>query len=440
MMSYREKRQKKSRMASAINDLQGPVKEVEKLPSKEELNTTYEISDDSMSKFKSELKEIMDTVNKIPVSKDDKADHTILESSDEVLKEMRVLDDLIRNIEQWKDALIVNEALPINLLVSLTVSVSWLLRCKAELTTKVDNLVQKSAELTNTQLLKRNRELNKALLDKISENAELKVVEQENDKLKKVSRSHAIAQRFARFALKMKALKEKRRRHKASREGSSYSRYSSLTSRRTTPATANMMKPLFEGSAFPAKKESEPIESIVHEEEVMTRRGRGASMMHRRDMGAYSSFTAQLLDEEPYIWKASKNTKSHPNEDKGNTVFAHIPSEVIDNFKPQNYVLPPLQGDPEAGDEEEAARELLNRRESFVKDLNMTVNASKELPGELVCEGLHGLAEKQTYTRQEVLEARIKHAKQLHQLQDIFEQRIRSVNAYYQDIMSSQST
>ena len=201
MMSYREKRQKKSRMASAINDLQGPVKEVEKLPSKEELNTTYEISDDSMSKFKSELKEIMDTVNKIPVSKDDKADHTILESSDEVLKEMRVLDDLIRNIEQWKDALIVNEALPINLLVSLTVSVSWLLRCKAELTTKVDNLVQKSAELTNTQLLKRNRELNKALLDKISENAELKVVEQENDKLKKVSRSHAIAQRFARFAL-----------------------------------------------------------------------------------------------------------------------------------------------------------------------------------------------------------------------------------------------
>ena len=96
-----------------------------------------------------------------------------------------MLDDLIRNIEKWKDALIENEALPINLLVSLTVSVSWLLRCKAELTTRIDALVEKSGELTNNYLLRRSRELNKALLAKMNENAVLKAVESENDKLKK---------------------------------------------------------------------------------------------------------------------------------------------------------------------------------------------------------------------------------------------------------------
>ena len=72
-------------------------------------------------------------------------------------------------------------------------------------------------ELTNEYLLHRSRELNQALLDKITENAVLKVVEDENDKLKKKERSLAIAQRFARFALKMKAMREKRRRNKASR-------------------------------------------------------------------------------------------------------------------------------------------------------------------------------------------------------------------------------
>ncbi len=66
--------------------------------------------------------------------------------------------------------------------------------------------------------------------------------------------------------------------------------------------------------------------------------------------------------------------------------------------------------------------------------------SATEIRGDLVCEGLHGLPEKQTYTRQEVLEARIKHAKQLHQLQEIFEQRIRSVNAYYKQIISSNSS
>ena len=59
MMSYREKRQKKSRMASAIIDLKGPVAEIEKVPMKDDLNTTYSITEDSRNKFKEELHEIM---------------------------------------------------------------------------------------------------------------------------------------------------------------------------------------------------------------------------------------------------------------------------------------------------------------------------------------------------------------------------------------------
>ena len=89
---------------------------------------------------------------------------------------------------------------------------------------------------------------------------------------------------------------------------------------------------------------------------------------------------------------------------------------------------------------------MLSRRESFLNDLHMTsVTDLVKRPspagdqGDLVCDGLHGLPEKQVYSRQEVLEARIKHAKQLHQLQEIFEQRIRSVNQYYQEIISSQA-
>ena len=185
MMSYREKWEKKSRMASAIIDLKGPVKELEKVPMKDDLNTTYEITNESRDKFREELLEIMENVNRMPLVVNKAADHTIVDSSGEVLKELENLDNLIRNIELWKDALISNEALPINLLVSLTVSVSWLLRCKAKLTAKINNLVDKSKELTNDYLLSRSRELNKALLDKMTENAVLKVVEDENDKLKK---------------------------------------------------------------------------------------------------------------------------------------------------------------------------------------------------------------------------------------------------------------
>ncbi|QDZ25997.1 hypothetical protein HOP50_20g85480 [Chloropicon primus] len=450
MMSYREKRQKKSRMASAIIDLKGPVQEMDKVPMKDDLNTTYSITDQSRDKFKEELAEIMEKVNRIPVIKDKSADHTIVETSGEVKKELENLDDLIRNIEQWKDALISNEALPINLLVSLTVSVSWLLRCKAELTKKIDNLVTKSTELTNDYLLYRSRELNKALLDKITDNAELKAVEEENDKLKKKERSLAIAQRFARFALKMKSLREKRRRLKTSREGSSYSRYSSLTSRRTTPATS--MLPLFETvSATPRKstfqeREPEPIENAAgeqHHPEIS--RAKVQHQMMQPQKHQYSSFTSQLLDEEPYIWKASKNAKaSQAADEKSNSVYMPIPSQVIDNFKPSSYILAPL---PTDGDKK-TKEDVLNRRESFLSDLNMTsfndivkssTSSKEQGGGDLICEGLHGLAEKQMYTRQEVLEARIKHAKQLHQLQEIFEERIRSVNSYYQEIISSQA-
>ncbi len=84
MMTYKEKRQKKSRMASAIIDLKGPVKGLSPVPMKKELNTTYEITDESMNKFKQELEEIMENVNRVPVHNDDVADHTILKSSDEV--------------------------------------------------------------------------------------------------------------------------------------------------------------------------------------------------------------------------------------------------------------------------------------------------------------------------------------------------------------------
>ena len=434
MMSYREKREKKSRMASAIIDLKGPVKELVKVPMKDELNTTYEITNESRDKFRDELLEIMENVNRMPLVVNKAADHTIVDSSGEVLKELENLDNLIRNIELSKDALISNEALPINLLVSLTVSVSWLLRCKAKLTAKINNLVGKSKELTNDYLLSRSRELNKALLDKMTENAVLKVVEDENDKLKKKERSQSIAQRFARFALKMKALKEKKRRNKTSREGSSYSRYSSLTSRRTTPATS-MRMPLFENASAHPKKEVEAAETSSAQQPAEMNR------IPHAPKAMYSSFTSQLLDEEPYIWKASKILKNAqiPGE-KGDAVFAPIPSQVIDSFKPNGYVLAPLP----AGAEGKDRMDMLNRRESFISDLNMTsftdlTKMSKEATGDLVCEGLHGLAEKQVYTRQEVLEARIKHAKQLHQLQEIFEQRIRSVNAYYQEIISSQA-
>ena len=463
MMSYREKRQKKSRMASAIIDLKGPVAEIEKVPMKDDLNTTYSITEDSRNKFKEELHDIMQRVNRMPVVTNKTADHTIVESSAEVKAELKNLDDLIRNIEQWKDALIENEALPINLLVSLTVSVSWLLRCKAELTSKVDSLVMKSGELTNEYLLHRSRELNQALLDKITENAVLKVVEDENDKLKKKERSLAIAQRFARFALKMKAMREKRRRNKASREGSSYSRYSSMTSRRTTPAAS--MLPLFERGSIihhhdanvqrmkerPSFEQETVDHALAGQQNEMGR----AQAHHPMMMGQaqpkiqYSSFTSQMLDEEPYIWKASKNAKAPPPPDeKGAGIFAAIPSQVIDNFKPNSYVLAPLPQDVLEGMETGKGKEesVLSRRESFLNDLHMTSFTDlvkRPSPagdqGDFVCDGLHGLPEKQVYSRQEVLEARIKHAKQLHQLQEIFEQRIRSVNQYYQEIISSQA-
>ena len=56
-----------------------------------------------------------------------------------------------------------------------------------------------------------------------------------------------------------------------------------------------------------------------------------------------------------------------------------------------------------------------------------------------VCAGLHGLPEKQTYTRQEVLEARMRHAKELHKLQEIFEERVKGINKYYQSLLSLSS-
>ena len=99
MMSYREKREKKSRMASAIIDLKGPVKELEKVPMKDELNTTYEITNESRDKFRDELLEIMENVNRMPLVVNKAADHTIVDSSGEVLKELENLDNLIRNIE-----------------------------------------------------------------------------------------------------------------------------------------------------------------------------------------------------------------------------------------------------------------------------------------------------------------------------------------------------
>jgi hypothetical protein len=226
------------------------------------------------------------------------------------------------------------------------------------------------------------------------------------------------------------------------------------------------------------KKEEHQMEPDMHQPTDMKLR-----QERQVQNKAYSSFTTQLLDEEPYIWNASKHKRGDQNtEDKASTVFAAIPSQVIDNFKPSNYILAPFDSVAEklgsvggsdskqkennssnsgvvaitststsGGDsglaaaaagkdgEEESA---LARRESFLNDLKMVPIENKNLSGSgnLVCEGLHGLAEKQTYTRQEVLEARIKHAKQLHQLQEIFEQRIQSVNAYYQEIISSQSS
>ena len=56
---------------------------------------------------------------------------------------------------------------------------------------------------------------------------------------------------------------------------------------------------------------------------------------------------------------------------------------------------------------------VLSRRESFLNDLHMTSFTDlvkRPSPagdqGDLVCDGLHGLPEKQVYSRQEVLEAR----------------------------------
>ena len=71
----------------------------------------------------------------------------------------------------------------------------------------------------------------------------------------------------------------------------------------------------------------------------------------------------------------------------------------------------------------------------------MLVELSKgETPTTELRDGLFDLPEKNSYSRSEVLEARMQHSKQLHRLQASFEERLQKLHLYYQQQMQHIAT
>ena len=63
-----------------------------------------------------------------------------------------------------------------------------------------------------------------------------------------------------------------------------------------------------------------------------------------------------------------------------------------------------------------------------------------ETPATELRDGLYDLPEKNSYSRSEVLEARMQHSKQLHRLQASFEERLQKLHLYYQQQMQHIAT
>ena len=322
-------RDRKNKMGKALIDMSGNEPEPEKL---QDGHATYTISDELIAKVKAELETVKDAMTRVaPTAGNEKADATILAGVADLAVEMDAFSGLISNIEVWKDTLVDNQALPINLLVGLTVAVSKLIRAKESVSGRVDDLTETCKKVTSAALLHQKHLLSGTLLDKMVENSELKAVDGENTKLKREMRSMRIALRYARMSLKLRTMQRPKRSKIAPSRGESYgSRSISRSTHRATPTYTHHTLATHHHDerigVLPIRKHSDAL----HESGLRSRAlSRGSIAPSRSDAGKLSREAQQqdridnYLQDEAYIWCQSKQGKNAPKEANQPEVRTH---------------------------------------------------------------------------------------------------------------------
>ena len=111
-----------------------------------------------------------------------------------------------------------------------------------------------------------------------------------------------------------------------------------------------------------------------------------------------------------------------------------------DEGAPMAYAFPMPTDSPSPGGADAGARARAGASAAARADAAPTNSAPPSF-GEDLRDGLCDLPEKDSYSRKEVLQARMQHSKQIHRLQASFEERLQKMHAFYQQqIESAQAT